>query len=270
MGANHKVRFTVPTAPTPPPPPSSSLRGAAFPLKKLASEAAVIVPAELDADGVTLRCVTPDLSDLVCDGSVLVEACVCETASDMQWTHDELELELISTVDVARLRLAGKSSEKALAAVAGAPCVSRLVTFDGRGRRRTSGAVESYSAALRQPGELPVPEKGEEGGGAAAATWVTQEAACRDLGNGSHDAKIVCERAGSFVLCVLLEGNIVLERPTGAGADRRAVVRAPDHRADGARQPGASRRRGARVLGGAARSVRQRERRRADGGGEDI
>ena len=213
VGANHKVRFTVPTAPTPPPPPSSSLRGAAFPLKKLAAEAAVIVPAELDADGVTLRCVTPDLSDLVCDGSVLVEACVCETASDMQWTHDELELELISTVDVARLRLAGKSSEKALAAVAGAPCVSRLVTFDGRGRRPHSGAVESYSAALRQPGELPVPEKGEEGGGAAAATWVTQEAACRDLGNGSHDAKIVCERAGSFVLCVLLEGNIVLERP---------------------------------------------------------
>ena len=44
VGANHKVRFTVPTAPTPPPPPSSSPRGAAFPLKKLSSEAVVIVP----------------------------------------------------------------------------------------------------------------------------------------------------------------------------------------------------------------------------------
>ena len=166
----------------------------------------MIVPAELDADGVTLRCVTPDLSDLV----RAVEACVCETASDMQWTHDELELELISTVDVARLRL-GKSSKRSPPSPARRASRASLLSTAAAGG--AGGAVESYSAALRQPGELPVREKEEEGGGAAAAARVTPEAACRDLGNGSHDAKIVCERAGSFVLCVLLEGNIVLERP---------------------------------------------------------
>ena len=212
VGANH-MRFTVPTAPTPPPPPSSSLRGAAFPLKKLASEAAVIVPAELDADGVTLRCVTPDLSDLVCDGSVLVEACVCETASDMQWTHDELELDSsppstspASASPASHRRRRSPPSPARRASRASLPSTAAA----GGARAARSNRTRRRCASRR---ELPRSREGRGGRRRGGGDVGDAEAACRDLGNGSHDAKIVCERAGRFVLCVLLEGNIVLERP---------------------------------------------------------
>ena len=220
------------------------------------------MPAELDADGVTLRCVTPDLSDLVCDGSVLVEACVCETASDMQWTRRARSSSSRPSTSLASASLASPQRRRSPPSPR-LPCVSRLVTFDGRGRR-TSGAVESYSAALRQPGSSLFP-RGR--GGRRCGGGDVGDAGRRAATSTARTTRDRVRARGS-VLCVLLEGNIVLERPV-APAPTDAPSCGSDHRADGARQLGL--RAGEElVFSVAPRDQRQRERRRADGGGENV
>ena len=70
----------APATPMPLPPP---------PLCLPSTEASKVVPASF-VDSRTIKCTAPDLSNFLCDGNVLVEACMHDGRSEELYTLDEV------------------------------------------------------------------------------------------------------------------------------------------------------------------------------------
>ena len=93
-GGKYKVRFSVPHPPPPAQPRPDSAGGGGggpqfnIPICLATSESFSIVEAESSSVGL-LTCTTPDMSAMLCDGSVLVEACEAD-GGRMLWTCDEV------------------------------------------------------------------------------------------------------------------------------------------------------------------------------------
>ena len=191
----YRVRFTVPHAP-PPAAGSAGSPGAKHhvPICLADTELFAVVDARV-IDSMTLECETPDMSAMLCDGHVLVEAAQSDGGKEL-WTADEIELMLTSSVDTAKLRLKGPTT-----GVVGDRTQMVLHTFDHRARRRSTGG-DQFTCALRNHG--PLPEEGDP-------TFVTLEEAAHDLGNGTHVLTYCYERAGSFLFTIRLDGKVVME-----------------------------------------------------------
>jgi Filamin/ABP280 repeat./IPT/TIG domain. len=207
----YKVRFTVPHPPPEPRRPTDDKSAA--PLIFLADTEEYAVVDATVVDGSTLTCTTPDLSAMLCDGRVLVEASA--DSVKLLWTSDEVELQLTSTVDKSRLRLKGTT-----VGVVGTPSQMTLHTFDHRSRRRSTGG-DKFTCALRNDTALPE-EEGQE------VPLLTTEEAAVDLDNGTHVLTYRYERAGHFLFSVRLDAQIVTEVPITLQGVRHAcgVLRA--------------------------------------------
>ena len=198
-GATVLARFVVAHRAPLPPRSAAAAKRAPLLLRPLREERSVTVACEyVDADSV--RCVLPDMSSMLCDGLVLVEACCKHSGTDEIWSADEAQVELTSKVDVSRLKLTGPGIG---GGVAGESNVLLLTTFDEQGRRRATRG-DPFGCALRMPGAI------EEGD---VERLLAPERLAKDNEDGTHELLYVCERAGSFVLTVKLDGETVRELP---------------------------------------------------------
>ena len=148
-GASVKVRFVVPSRAPPPPKGAAAARRAPLLLQASHEEQSVVVAAEV-VSRTSVRCVLPDMSHLLCDGTVLVEAGLQVGGLGESWSADERQIELTSRCDTGRLKLSGDGMHGCVAGVAG---IFQVTTYDGSGRRR--GTVgDPFACALRMPGVL--------------------------------------------------------------------------------------------------------------------
>ena len=195
-GASTKVKFVVPSRAPPPPKGAAAARRGGLQIKPAREERCVIVAAEV-INRTSVRCVLPDMSSLLCDGPVLVEAGLQVGGPGESWSADERQLELTSKCDTERLKLSGGGM---LGGVAGEEICYQVTTFDGAGRRRGTRG-DAFACVLRKPGVL-----GEED----VATIVAPEVPPRDNGDGSYDLLYLIEKAGTFT-CVLSLNEVMVK-----------------------------------------------------------
>ena len=214
-----RVRFSAPQAL----PPNSKTMGA---LRYPEDDLSVVVDA-VYVDQFTVSCVVPDLLSMMCDGYVLVEACMTDLDSggrDEWWTTDEVLLAVASEPQqIVSLRpMGGKLSSLPVCT----RYTRRLRAIDDRGRRPALELALEVKMAKKEKGGAAAADganKAATGGGAgkygAPPPKPTCEASLTYLGEGTYELSLWTEQMGAFEVEISSAVPVPAAPPKKEGAD---------------------------------------------------